>query len=72
MNIEINKEIEKDFLKTATKENKKPESILEKLLVDYIENVEDYNAAVIGYAEYIKSGRKSTSLEDLKKELDLE
>ena len=71
MNIDVDKKIEKDFLKTVQHVKKEPAKIIESLLLQYMEDVNDYEAGVVGYARYIKSGRKGVSLEELEKELDL-
>ncbi|MDP2194311.1 MAG: hypothetical protein Q8K36_07275 [Alphaproteobacteria bacterium] len=70
MNFEIDKNIEKQFLKTAQHVHKDPAKIIEKLLVQYMEDVQDYEAGVLGHARYIKSGRQGISLEQIKKRLE--
>ena len=72
MHIDIPKRMETLLLDVAHKLAQNPETIILSALQDYLEDQHDYHVGVNAYSEYLKNGRKTISLEDLKKELELD
>lgn len=71
MQIDIPKDLEDLLTAVSKKFSLDPASMALKALEEYLEDQHDYHVAVNAYNEYIQNGRKSTSLEDVKKELGL-
>lgn len=72
MQIDIPKELEELLLDVSKKLDKEPSGVVLSALQDYLEDQHDYHVGLEAYKEYVASGRKGTSLEDLRKELGLE
>lgn len=71
MKVEISKELENLLVHVSKKYSLDPQSMALKALTEYLEDQYDYHVGIAAYNDYIQNGRKSTSLEDLKKELGL-
>jgi RHH-type rel operon transcriptional repressor/antitoxin RelB len=71
MQIEIPKDLEKLLLDVSKKLSQEPSSLVLGALQSYLEDQYDYHVGINAYNDYIQNGRKSTSLEDVKKELGL-
>ena len=69
LQIDLPKGIENVFASLCREKNKSIEEIARDVLCEYAEDVADYRAGVEGYIEYLESGKKSVSLEQLKQEL---
>ena len=67
--IYLPKGIENVFASLCREKNKSIEEIAYEVLCEYAEDVEDYKAGVEGYIDYLESGKKGISLDQLKKEL---
>lgn len=69
--IDLPKGIENVFASLCREKNKSIEEIAYDVLCEYAEDVADYRAGIKGYIEWLESGKKGISLEELEKELNL-
>lgn len=72
MQVEIPKELEVLLLDVAKKLAQDPSSVVLNALQEYLEDFYDYHAGIQGYQRYLESGRKGTTIDELRKELGLE
>lgn len=72
MQIEIPKELEGLLLDVAKKLALEPNSVVLNALQQYLEDQHDYHVGIQGYQRYLASGRKGTTIDELRKELGLE
>ncbi|MBP9828456.1 MAG: hypothetical protein KBD04_00270 [Proteobacteria bacterium] len=72
MQIDIPKDLEKFLLEVSKKLSIEPSNLVLSALEEYLEDQHDYYIGIQGYQRYLASGRKATSLEDMRKELELE
>ena len=71
MRLEISKDLENLLVHVSKKYSLDPQSMALKALTEYLEDQYDYHVGMASYNDYIQNGRKSISLEDLKKDLGL-
>ncbi|HDZ5006174.1 TPA: hypothetical protein RTG46_001379 [Campylobacter jejuni] len=71
LNIELSSEKEQAFLNIAEERNTSKEKITEALIMEFLEDLEDAKIGEEAYKEYLESGKKSISADELFKELDL-
>jgi len=71
LNIELPKGVEKVFDQISKEKNRSAEEIALEVLCEYAEDIEDYKAGVRGYLDYLESGKKGVSLDQMKKDLGL-
>ena len=71
MQIEIPKDLEKLIIKVSKKLSIDPSNLILNALEDYLEDQYDYYIGIQGYQRYLASGKKATSLDDLREELEL-
>jgi predicted DNA-binding protein len=72
MRIDIPKDIEPLLRDISQKLAQKPHDIVLAALQQYLEDQHDYHLGIQGYQNYLASGRRGTSLEDVKRELHLD
>ncbi|EHA0915381.1 DUF6290 family protein [Campylobacter jejuni] len=71
LNIELSSEKEQAFLNIAKERNTSKEEIIQALIMEFLEDLEDAKIGEVAYKEYLASGKKSISADELFKELDL-
>ncbi|EOJ1805666.1 DUF6290 family protein [Campylobacter jejuni] len=71
LNIELSSEKEQAFLNIAKERNTSKEEIIQALIMEFLEDLEDAKIGEVAYKEYLASGKKSISADELFKELGL-
>ncbi|ELZ6693822.1 hypothetical protein UXW71_000455 [Campylobacter jejuni] len=71
LNIELSSEKEQAFLNIAKERNTSKEEIIQALIMEFLEDLEDAKIGEVAYKEYLASGKKSISADQLFKELGL-
>lgn len=71
MKIEIPEDMESLLIEVSKKFSLDPNAMALKALEEYLEDQYDYQVGIESYSDYVKNGRKSISLDSLKKELKL-
>ncbi|EFQ2111363.1 hypothetical protein LH227_000536 [Campylobacter jejuni] len=71
LNIELSSEKEQAFLNIAKERNTSKEEIIQALIMEFLEDLEDAKIGEVAYKEYLVSGKKSISADELFKELGL-
>jgi RHH-type rel operon transcriptional repressor/antitoxin RelB len=71
LSVRISKDMEERLDRLAKKTQRSKGFFVKKALDRYLEDQEDYIDAVAAYEEYLATGKKAKSLEELKKEYDL-
>jgi predicted DNA-binding protein len=69
--INLPEDVEKILDHLSREQNRSAEEIAMNVLCEYVEDREDYKAAVRGYQDYLDSGKKGVSLDQMKKDLGL-
>ncbi|EFK9628411.1 hypothetical protein MWY07_001738, partial [Campylobacter coli] len=62
---------EQAFLNIAKERNTSKEEIIQALIMEFLEDLEDAKIGEVAYKEYLASGKKSISADELFKELGL-
>ncbi|WP_321151271.1 DUF6290 family protein [Campylobacter jejuni] len=71
LNIELSSEKEQAFLNIAKERNTSKEEIIQALIMEFLEDLEDAKIGEVAYKEYLASGKKSISADELFKEFGL-
>ncbi|EAK3632966.1 hypothetical protein BHV06_00945 [Campylobacter jejuni] len=71
LNIELSSEKEQAFLNIAKERNTSKEEIIQALIMEFLEDLEDAKIGEVAYKDYLASGKKSISADELFKELGL-
>ncbi|EHN6902665.1 hypothetical protein KJK83_001366 [Campylobacter jejuni] len=71
LNIELSSEKEQAFLNIAKERNTSKEEIIQALIMEFLEDLEDAKIGEVAYKEYLASGKKNISADELFKELGL-
>ncbi|MBK1999967.1 hypothetical protein JG678_00700 [Campylobacter sp. 2018MI35] len=71
LNIELSNEKEQAFLNIAKERNVSKEKITETLIMEFLEDLEDAKIGEEAYKEYLQTGKKSISADELFRELGL-
>ncbi|EAI4574996.1 hypothetical protein FDN68_07370 [Campylobacter jejuni] len=71
LNIKLSSEKEQAFLNIAKERNTSKEEIIQALIMEFLEDLEDAKIGEVAYKEYLASGKKSISADELFKELGL-
>lgn len=71
LNIELSSEQEQAFLNIAKQRNISKEKIAKALIMEFLEDLEDVKEGEKAYKEFLASGKKSISADELFKELNL-
>ncbi|MBL4708166.1 MAG: hypothetical protein JKY48_06985 [Flavobacteriales bacterium] len=71
MELDLPKNLEKILLKTAENFEKKPSDLVADVLRGYFEDLADYRDGIVGYQSYLASGKKGTSISEMRERLGL-
>jgi RHH-type rel operon transcriptional repressor/antitoxin RelB len=71
MTIRLPEETEKRLSKLAENTHRSKSYYVRRAIEEFLDDQEDYLAALASYEDYLKSGKKSISLEELEKKLGL-
>lgn len=71
MKIEIPEDMENLLVEISKKFSLDPSAMALKALEEYLEDKYDYQIGVESYNEYVRNGKKSISLDSLKKQLKI-
>lgn len=72
ISIDLPKEIEQQLALLAQQKGQTTNRFAQEVLLNFLEDLEDYNAAVDAYAEFRASGEQAVSSEELKVRLGLD
>ena len=71
LSVRLRPDLEKKLNQLAHDTHRSKSYYVERALEGYLEDKGDYLAALASYEEYLQSGKKSISLEELEKKLGL-